>query len=182
MRQTAAPTATVNIEHMSEVADAVLTRRKCYTAEEIAAFRREYEDALKRDYDKAVAADDRPLKPGDIVRLKSGGPAMTVDRMTNHRVASAFCQWFIGGGELRQDVFSIFELERCPPDVFLGTTDILEIAPGDILVARALKGQRDRMTVLLAQNLAHAGILPSTGLVVLEPGESLSVIRKAEGA
>ena len=37
------------------------------------------------------------FKPGDIVRLKSGGPDMTVERVHDTREgASYFCSWFAG--------------------------------------------------------------------------------------
>ncbi len=36
-------------------------------------------------------------KPGDIVRLKSGGPMMTVDAVGEHMGSQAiWCTWFVG--------------------------------------------------------------------------------------
>ena len=36
------------------------------------------------------------LKPGDLVRLKSGGPVMTYGR---EEYGSAWCYWFVGTAE-----------------------------------------------------------------------------------
>lgn len=37
------------------------------------------------------------FKPGDLVELKSGGPVMTVERVSElGRDASYFCSWFAG--------------------------------------------------------------------------------------
>lgn len=40
-----------------------------------------------------------PVAPGDIVRLKSGGPPMTVSRI-HEGTEEAECMWFSGGSAL----------------------------------------------------------------------------------
>ena len=53
------------------------------------------------------------FKVGDIVRLKSGGPAMTVQEVLGE---SRFrCQWF-GGRKLESGVFPIQSLVAAPDD------------------------------------------------------------------
>jgi uncharacterized protein YodC (DUF2158 family) len=47
------------------------------------------------------------FKAGDIVRLKSGGPKMTIDTIDN---SFATCVWF-EGTERKQDVFSLASIE-----------------------------------------------------------------------
>lgn len=44
---------------------------------------------------KAKAAGEK-FAIGDIVRLKSGGPEMTVDRLPNPYNDDYTCQWFAG--------------------------------------------------------------------------------------
>jgi Uncharacterized small protein len=43
------------------------------------------------------------FKPGDIVQLKSGGPAMTVASLNEHYMTHAFdgykCEWFKGASK-----------------------------------------------------------------------------------
>lgn len=43
------------------------------------------------------------FKPGDVVRLKSGGPAMTVDRVRGDKI---FAQWITSGGKAGRGWFS----------------------------------------------------------------------------
>lgn len=45
-------------------------------------------------------AEDEPLIPGDIVRLKSGGPAMMVDRVIGGQ-RDVMCTWFDDGRRSR---------------------------------------------------------------------------------
>ncbi len=47
------------------------------------------------------------FKPGDVVKVKSGGPAMTVERITSNQVV---CQWFVGA-DLKGGVFAPEALE-----------------------------------------------------------------------
>jgi uncharacterized protein YodC (DUF2158 family) len=56
------------------------------------------------------------FKPGDLVELKSGGPVMTVERVTNIRSneTSYSCSWFAGA----KDSHKIFtEAALKPADV-----------------------------------------------------------------
>jgi uncharacterized protein YodC (DUF2158 family) len=48
-----------------------------------------------------------PLKLGDVVQLKSGGPRMTVDSVDGDRFVH--CAWFEGRTK-KTDVFEIFTL------------------------------------------------------------------------
>jgi len=61
-------------------------------------------------------AKDQEFKIGDIVRLKSGGPDMTVQRFD---VAYAYytCQWF-AGKKLESGDFKEASLERKTPGAF----------------------------------------------------------------
>ena len=36
------------------------------------------------------------FKPGDLVKLKSGGPVMTVDTVEDSFVVGYWCEWFAG--------------------------------------------------------------------------------------
>jgi len=46
---------------------------------------------------------NQELKIGDLVKLKSGGPAMTVNNIEEN--GQIYCRWFVGG-ETRADYFS----------------------------------------------------------------------------
>ena len=47
------------------------------------------------------------LKPGDRVRLRSGGPLMTVHKINGDDID---CQWFTLKGELRSATFPLYML------------------------------------------------------------------------
>lgn len=55
------------------------------------------------------------LKPGDVVRLKSGGPEMTIEDIGEYSWGSerqqAMCKWF-EGTKLHTDTFELASLER----------------------------------------------------------------------
>ncbi len=55
------------------------------------------------------------LKPGDVVRLKSGGPHMTVSKLVNEYV---HCQWFSGARQEKMESasFASESLEVIPED------------------------------------------------------------------
>lgn len=58
------------------------------------------------------------FKPGDLVRLKSGGPLMTVERIgkdSNTNEDAAWCTWFekVGNDQIvRRDSFAPVLLEK----------------------------------------------------------------------
>jgi len=55
-------------------------------------------------------ADD--LKAGDVVKLKSGGPEMTIENLgTYSEVLKADCTWF-ATMERRSDLFAVVALKR----------------------------------------------------------------------
>lgn len=66
------------------------------------------------------------LKTGDIVRLKSGGPAMTVDKVNNSKIS---CVWF-NEEHLKSAIFRKDTLER---------RDVVESFSGTITNAHANK-------------------------------------------
>src|SRR5690625_2894951 len=53
--------------------------------------------------------DENDLKPGDLVRLKSGGPVMVYLGLGS--LGDAVCDWF-DGAERKRDGFSFASLER----------------------------------------------------------------------
>lgn len=71
------------------------------------------------------------FKPGDIVRLKSGGPRMTVESVstsqpTGTRVAQ--CLWFEGDTR-HQNEFALQALEVAPP-THKGPVNVVRTRPG----------------------------------------------------
>lgn len=52
------------------------------------------------------------FSPGDIVQLKSGGPAMTVSEKNTHASGEYYCIWFKGAsrerGSFHGDVLKIY--------------------------------------------------------------------------
>lgn len=58
---------------------------------------------------KERTIDDQSFKPGDVVRLKSGGPSMTIEQVSNKAIR---CAWFNSGGGYNSGVFHVDTLER----------------------------------------------------------------------
>ncbi len=58
---------------------------------------------------------DSQIKQGDTVRLKSGGPVMTVSVRNPSVNGGFFCQWF-DGAELKTGSFHMDSLERATPE------------------------------------------------------------------
>ena len=52
-----------------------------------------------------------PWKVGDVVKLKSGGPKMTVERESKTHPGYAVCQWF-DGTKMEQGRFPHASLEK----------------------------------------------------------------------
>lgn len=52
------------------------------------------------------------IKSGDVVQLKSGGPAMTVHNVENGK---AFCHWFVNGAVFHHR-FAVSQLEGAEAD------------------------------------------------------------------
>lgn len=57
------------------------------------------------------------IKPGDVVRLKSGGPAMTVRELANDTSGQlmVFCTWFVDN-KPQHDAFPPHALKVLPHD------------------------------------------------------------------
>lgn len=53
---------------------------------------------------------EEALKPGDIVKVKSGGPAMTYTEKTEY--GSAICVWFDSKGDPQEKTFAPVALEK----------------------------------------------------------------------
>jgi uncharacterized protein YodC (DUF2158 family) len=54
------------------------------------------------------------LKVGDVVKLKSGGPAMTVDDFAKDD-KSAYCKWFSNDTKVESAFFAVEALVPVPP-------------------------------------------------------------------
>lgn len=50
------------------------------------------------------------FKVGDVVRLKSGGPSMTVVGFQKTHPSMASCVWFLSGEELYKEFFTVESL------------------------------------------------------------------------
>jgi uncharacterized protein YodC (DUF2158 family) len=57
----------------------------------------------------ANEVDSSSFKDGDIVELRSGGPAMTVERAIS--ASTVKCVWFDGSGSLKRDQFAASSLK-----------------------------------------------------------------------
>jgi uncharacterized protein YodC (DUF2158 family) len=53
------------------------------------------------------------LQVGDVVQLKSGGPAMTINRVLSDQ--SFACQWFDKDGALKNGMFQSAQLKKFEP-------------------------------------------------------------------
>lgn len=62
---------------------------------------------------EAEDQSEAPYLDGDKVRLKSGGPVMTVRAMSQNLVYSV---WFDDHQQLQSGTFAISELDRLPKD------------------------------------------------------------------
>jgi uncharacterized protein YodC (DUF2158 family) len=60
----------------------------------------------------ANETDSSSFKDGDIVELKSGGPARTVERAIS--ASTIKCVWFDGNGALKRDQFAASSLKTVP--------------------------------------------------------------------
>ncbi len=64
------------------------------------------------EYAKEVVAVE-PIKAGDVVRLKSGGPEMTVASIGG-MLGNVACQWFDEKSEPRKESYMPEMLEKVP--------------------------------------------------------------------
>jgi uncharacterized protein YodC (DUF2158 family) len=63
-----------------------------------------------------MANDPTQFKPGDVVRLKAGGPAMTVERSETSMFVA--CAWFTRDGEFHREVVAEVILVPATPDAW----------------------------------------------------------------
>lgn len=56
---------------------------------------------------------EQEFAPGDVVRLKAGGPAMTVERRGGARF---LCVWFDGNRQLHREIIEAVNLVPATPD------------------------------------------------------------------
>ncbi|MBN8609666.1 MAG: DUF2158 domain-containing protein [Deltaproteobacteria bacterium] len=63
-------------------------------------------------------------KVGDVVRLKSGGPAMTVAVVDKHE--QVLCQWFGSGGDFKDRMFVVGTLEAVVEDAPAGGSSLTD--------------------------------------------------------
>ena len=59
------------------------------------------------------------IVPGDVVRLKSGGPKMTVFAVDTAEITeelSVWCEWFDGDRVAKSATFSMISVEKWPPN------------------------------------------------------------------
>jgi len=120
-------------------------------------------------------AEDRPLAPGDVVRLKSGGPAMTICVLKDDLAST---DWMVDGERMCR-VFPAVCLERCEPDQFLGAIDLLEVAPGDILLVRVPPGAERSAEHAMRKKIDRLGLL-HIRVMVMPNNVPLSIIRPAD--
>jgi uncharacterized protein YodC (DUF2158 family) len=64
---------------------------------------------------------ERAFKPGDVVRLKSGGPNMTIRKVGEHSGDSVECCWFTKDDEDKWGLFKECALKPIPPGQSLET-------------------------------------------------------------
>lgn len=85
------------------------------------------------------------MKPGDLVRLKSGGPPMTGTKLLDDEVK---CMWFESGVVLRQEVFPSAALVDMEP---AAGPEAKVFDPDATVPIPALRGEGD-----IAEILAHS--------------------------
>lgn len=75
----------------------------------------------KEKADKATLFADCPFKPGDLVKLKSGGPPMTIEAIELRRNVkenisaskyAVLCAWFTEDGDAENENFSHDSLQH----------------------------------------------------------------------
>lgn len=55
--------------------------------------------------------DMSEINVGDVVRLKSGGPAMTVAGVSKNNTSACLCKWF-SGFDVKEYIFEALALEK----------------------------------------------------------------------
>ena len=67
---------------------------------------------------QTACIESRKFKPGDMVRLKSGGPCMVVKYLAEEVVESQdqyWCCWFTPQGEVQSAIFPVKVLVKSHP-------------------------------------------------------------------
>lgn len=103
-----------------ELADAKL--RMADLTIEIAALKTENAKLKEAAESWQESEEEREFKAGDVVRLKGGGPIMTISQVAEEWLAqkgelSAWCQW-VENGESRVEIYKLPQLthvRKCSP-------------------------------------------------------------------
>jgi uncharacterized protein YodC (DUF2158 family) len=64
----------------------------------------------------AISNQPPEVKAGDVVRLKSGGQAMTVERVIQAQRPFAACRWMDAKATVRNAFLDLEAIERVSPD------------------------------------------------------------------
>jgi len=65
-----------------------------------------------------LTTEEPPYKVGDVVRLKSGGPAMAVSGTSTSQPNSVHCIWITAVGQVNTAKFPALSLAESKPDAW----------------------------------------------------------------